>query len=140
MLLRRTRRDLAELAGLVWLALEIVRFVQWRVERGRMTGAGSLTWLGHSCAVIQIDGHVFVTDPVLRKRIFHLRRKEPVDPAALDGIDAILLSHSHHDHLDLRSLDRLDPGTQVLVPTGAGGLLRRRGFRFVREVVPGDDV
>ncbi len=73
-----------------------------------MTGAGSLTWLGHSCAVIQIDGHVFVTDPVLRRRIFHLRRQEPVDPAALDGIDAILLSHSHHDHLDLRSLDRLD--------------------------------
>ena len=85
LLLRRTRRDLAELVGLVWLALEIVRFVRSRVERGPMTGAGSLTWLGHSCAVIQIDGLVIVTDPVLRKRIFHLRRKEPVDPAALDG-------------------------------------------------------
>jgi L-ascorbate metabolism protein UlaG (beta-lactamase superfamily) len=101
------------------------------------TGAGTLTWLGHSCAVIQLDGHLIVTDPVFRDRIVHLRRKAPVDSAVLD---VILVSHSHHDHLDLPSLDRLDLGAQVLVPTGAGGLLRRRGFRFVREVVPGDEV
>jgi L-ascorbate metabolism protein UlaG (beta-lactamase superfamily) len=90
--------------------------------------------------MIQIDGHLVVTDPVLRARIAHLRRKAPVEAALLDGVDVILVSHSHHDHLDLPSLDRLDLGAQVLVPTGAGGLLRRRGFRFVREVVPGDDV
>lgn len=102
--------------------------------------AGRLTWLGHSCAVIQLDGHLLVTDPVLRSRIFHLRRRAPVDPAALDGADAILLSHTHHDHFDLPSLDRLDRRTQLLVPAGAGGLLRRRGFLFVREVVPGDEV
>jgi L-ascorbate metabolism protein UlaG (beta-lactamase superfamily) len=105
-----------------------------------MTGAGTLTWLGHSCAMIQLDDHLIVTDPVLRNRIFHLRRKTPVDLAALDGADLILLSHTHQDHLDLPSLDRLGRSTQVLVPTGAGGLLRRRGFRFVREVVPGDEV
>ena len=28
----------------------------------------------------------------------------------------------------------------MLVPAGAGGLLRRRGFRLVREVAPGDEV
>ena len=104
------------------------------------TNAGTLTWLGHSCAVIRVDGHLFVTDPVLRDRIVHLRRKEAVDAAALAGIDMILLSHTHHDHLDLPSLGRLDPGAEVLVPAGAGGLLRRRGFRSVREVVPGDEV
>jgi L-ascorbate metabolism protein UlaG (beta-lactamase superfamily) len=100
----------------------------------------SLTWLGHSCTAIQLDGAVIVTDPVLRDRIVHLRRKHPVDPASLGRIDVVLLSHVHHDHLDLPSLDRLDLGAQVLVPAGAGGLLRRRGFRFVREVVAGDDV
>ena len=104
------------------------------------TSTGTLTWLGHSCAVIQLDGHIVVTDPVLRARIAHLRRKTRVESAVLDRADLILLSHTHHDHLDLRSLDRLDPGAQVLVPTGAGGLLRRRGFRSVREVVPGDEV
>jgi L-ascorbate metabolism protein UlaG (beta-lactamase superfamily) len=99
-----------------------------------------VTWLGHSCAGIRLDGLLIVTDPVLRKRIFHLRRKNAVDPASLDGVDVILVSHVHYDHLDLRSLDQLDPGAQVLVPAGAGGLLRRRGFRFVREVAAGDEV
>jgi len=99
-----------------------------------------VTWLGHSCAGIRLDGVLIVTDPVFRQRIFHLRRKSAVDPTAVDGADVILVSHVHYDHLDLPSLDRLDPGAQVLVPAGAGGLLRRRGFRFVREVAAGDDV
>jgi len=102
--------------------------------------AGTLTWLGHSCAAIRLDDVLVVTDPVLRNRIAHLRRKSPVDPAALTGVDVVLLSHTHHDHLDLPSLDRLDLEAQVLVPSGAGGLIRRRGFRFVREVVAGDEV
>lgn len=102
--------------------------------------AGTVTWLGHSCAGIRLDGLLIVTDPVLRERVFHLRRKRAVDPAALDGADVILVSHVHYDHLDLPSLDQLDLGAQVLVPTGAGGLLRRRGFRFVREVTAGDEV
>jgi L-ascorbate metabolism protein UlaG (beta-lactamase superfamily) len=104
------------------------------------TRPGLLTWLGHSCVAIQLDGLLIVTDPVLRERIVHLRRRAPVDPTAVQGVDVVLLSHIHHDHLDLPSLDRLDLDTQVLVPTGAGGLLRRRGFRFVREVVAGDEV
>ena len=101
---------------------------------------GALTWLGHSCVAIRLDGLVIVTDPVLRSRIVHLRRKEPVAPGAVDGAGVVLISHSHHDHLDLHSLDRLDREVQVLVPAGAGGLLRRRGFSFVREVVAGDEV
>jgi L-ascorbate metabolism protein UlaG (beta-lactamase superfamily) len=101
---------------------------------------GVLTWLGHSCAAIRLDDLLLVTDPVLRPRVFHLRRKGPVDPAALRGVGVILISHIHYDHLDLPSLDRFDLHAQVLVPAGAGGFLRRRGFRFVREVVPGDEV
>jgi L-ascorbate metabolism protein UlaG (beta-lactamase superfamily) len=102
--------------------------------------AGTVTWLGHSCAGIRLDGLLIVTDPVLRERIFHLRRKSAVDAAAFDGADVILLSHVHYDHLDLPSLGQLDLGAQVIVPAGAGGLLRRRGFRFVREVYAGDEV
>jgi L-ascorbate metabolism protein UlaG (beta-lactamase superfamily) len=102
--------------------------------------AGTLTWLGHSCAAIRLDGIAILTDPVLRSRIIHLRRKEPVAPGAVDGVDVLLISHSHYDHLDLQSLDRLDRGAHVLVPEGAGGLLRRRGFRVVREVTAGDEV
>lgn len=112
----------------------------WAPTPATEATTGAITWLGHSCATIQLDGVRLVTDPVLRKRIAHLRRKDPVDPAALDGVSVILISHTHYDHLDLPSLDRLDLLAQVVVPAGAGGLLRRRGFRFVREVVAGDEV
>jgi L-ascorbate metabolism protein UlaG (beta-lactamase superfamily) len=101
---------------------------------------GSLTWLGHSSAEIRLDNLLLVTDPVLRPRIFHLRRRGSVDAALLDGVDVILISHTHHDHLDLPSLARLDRSAQVLVPAGAGGVLRRRGFRYVRELVRGQEV
>jgi L-ascorbate metabolism protein UlaG (beta-lactamase superfamily) len=106
----------------------------------RAAKGGSVTWLGHSCTAIRLDGLLVVTDPVLRKRIFHLRRKDPVDPTVLVGADAILVSHVHQDHLDLPSLDLLDPTVPVVVPAGAGSLVRRRGFRYVREVVPGNAV
>jgi L-ascorbate metabolism protein UlaG (beta-lactamase superfamily) len=102
--------------------------------------SGTLTWLGHSCATIRMEGLLAITDPALRGRIFHLRRLGPVDTGTLDAVNAILISHIHYDHLDLPSLDRFDPTAQVLVPAGAGGLLRRRGFRFVREVAVGDEV
>jgi L-ascorbate metabolism protein UlaG (beta-lactamase superfamily) len=104
------------------------------------SSAGTLTWLGHSCAAIRLDDVLIVTDPVLRSRIAHLRRRSPVDLAALAGVDVVLISHVHQDHLDLPSLDRLDPDAGVLVPSGAGGLLQRRGFRSVHEVVAGDEV
>jgi L-ascorbate metabolism protein UlaG (beta-lactamase superfamily) len=99
-----------------------------------------LTWLGHSSAAIRLDDVLLVTDPVLRARIFHLRRESPVDTGVLQGLDVILISHVHHDHLDLPSLGRLDRDARVLVPAGAGRLLRRRGFPFVQEVSPGQDV
>jgi L-ascorbate metabolism protein UlaG (beta-lactamase superfamily) len=99
-----------------------------------------LTWLGHSCVEIRLDNLLLVTDPVLRSRIFHLRRKSSVDAGVLDEVDVILISHIHHDHLDLPSLGRLNRDAQVLVPAGAGSLLRRRGFRVVREVHAGQEV
>jgi L-ascorbate metabolism protein UlaG (beta-lactamase superfamily) len=102
--------------------------------------AGTLTWLGHSCATIRLDGILAITDPALRGRIFHLRRLGPIDTETLGAVNVILISHIHYDHLDLPSLDRFDRTAQVIVPAGAGGLLRRRGFRFVREVAAGDEV
>jgi L-ascorbate metabolism protein UlaG (beta-lactamase superfamily) len=100
----------------------------------------SVAWLGHSCTAIRLDGQLIVTDPVLRRRVLHLIRRTAVSPSALASADAILISHTHYDHLDLPSLDQLDLAARGIVPAGAGGLMRRRGFRDVREVVAGDEV
>jgi L-ascorbate metabolism protein UlaG (beta-lactamase superfamily) len=99
---------------------------------------GGLTWLGHSSVVIELDGTRLVTDPVLRRRVWHLRRKASVEPSSLGALDGILVSHAHFDHLDLSSLDRLGRSVPVLVPTGLGELLRRRGFEHVLEASAGE--
>jgi L-ascorbate metabolism protein UlaG (beta-lactamase superfamily) len=99
---------------------------------------GGLTWLGHSSVVIELDGTRLVTDPVLRRRVWHLRRKAAVEPGSLGALDGILVSHAHFDHLDLSSLGRLGRSVPVVVPTGLGELLRRRRFEHVLEVSAGE--
>jgi L-ascorbate metabolism protein UlaG (beta-lactamase superfamily) len=99
-----------------------------------------LTWLGHSTVVIDLAGTRVVTDPVLRGRVWHLRREAAVAETAVGHLDAILVSHSHYDHLDLGSLDRLDRNLPVVVPRGVGGLVRRRGFARAVELDVGEEL
>ena len=66
---------------------------------------GRITYVGHATTLIELDGAVVLTDPLLRARIGHVRRIAP--PAAeLPELDAVLISHAHRDHLDLPSLRR----------------------------------
>jgi L-ascorbate metabolism protein UlaG (beta-lactamase superfamily) len=98
-----------------------------------------ITWIGHSTVLLELDGTRLLTDPVLRGRVKLLRR--PGGSSEVPGdVDAALVSHLHYDHLDLPSLDRLDRGTQFIVPAGAGQLLRKRGLRQVVEVKVGDEI
>jgi L-ascorbate metabolism protein UlaG (beta-lactamase superfamily) len=99
-----------------------------------------LTWLGHSTVVIDLEGTRVVTDPVLRARVWHLRREAVVAAEALGDLDAVLVSHTHYDHLDLRSLDRLDRNLTVVVPRGVARLVRRRGFERVFELEIGEEL
>ncbi|HEX5468392.1 MAG TPA: MBL fold metallo-hydrolase [Gaiellaceae bacterium] len=99
-----------------------------------------ITWLGHSTVVVEIDGMRVLTDPLLRRRVLLLRRDGPVESGGLDGLDAILISHLHYDHLDAASLRRLDRATTVIVPRGGGRILTRLGFATVVEVVEDEEV
>jgi L-ascorbate metabolism protein UlaG (beta-lactamase superfamily) len=63
------------------------------------------------------------------------------DAEALRGnVDAVLVSHLHHDHLDLPSLSRHLRSVPMVVPRGAGGMLRRRRFERVVEVEAGEEI
>lgn len=99
-----------------------------------------ITWIGHSTVLVETGAARLVTDPVLRARVTHLRRVSPASRELLGEVDAALVSHLHYDHLDLRSLARLGRSTQVVVPRGAGGLLRRKRFERVSEVEEGDEL
>ncbi len=101
---------------------------------------GRVTYVGHATVLIDLDGVRLLTDPVLRPRVLHLRRVGSVPASALRGLDAVLLSHAHWDHLDLPSLERLGKELPVVCPNGVGGLLRRRRFAHVTTLEEGEEV
>jgi L-ascorbate metabolism protein UlaG (beta-lactamase superfamily) len=99
-----------------------------------------IEYVGHATVVVDVDGVRLLTDPLLRNRVAHLRRAAPVDAGSRRGIDAVLISHAHYDHLDLPSLDRLGKQIPVVVPRGLGGMLRKRRFESVVEVELGEKI
>jgi L-ascorbate metabolism protein UlaG (beta-lactamase superfamily) len=104
-----------------------------------VTASSTLTWVGHATTVIDIDGYRVLTDPLLGRRVAHLRRRQP-EPADVTDVDLVLVSHAHMDHLHVPSLRRLDPDVPVVAPRGTRSLLARAGLRRIVEVVVGDDV
>jgi L-ascorbate metabolism protein UlaG (beta-lactamase superfamily) len=103
-------------------------------------GTRRITWLGHASVLLEVAGVRLLTDPLLRGRVLHLRRRAPT-PAAPLPLDGVLISHVHRDHLDRPSLRRLaGPGVTAVIPTGAAPLLDGLGFGAVREVRAGAGV
>ncbi len=99
-----------------------------------------LTFLGHSSVLVELGGLRMLTDPVLLDRVLALRRvSAAIDPGLYAGIDVALVSHLHLDHCDMRSLRLLGPDVRLVVPAGAGGLLRSGGFDRVTELAPGEE-
>ena len=87
-----------------------------------------LTWLGHSTVVIDLAGQRILTDPLLLRHNGALRRRGPAPrPEQWAGADAVLLSHLHHDHAELRSLRRVHEAV-VLTSERNSWWLRRRGL------------
>src|SRR5436190_6978685 len=99
-----------------------------------------ITYLGHATLLIELGSARLLTDPILRSGFAHVRRQAPaIDVAALGRPDAVLVSHLHHDHLDLPSLKRLGRVAPLVVPRGAGAFLRSHGFAHITELAPGDE-
>jgi L-ascorbate metabolism protein UlaG (beta-lactamase superfamily) len=97
-----------------------------------------ITWVGHSTVLLEADGARLLTDPLLRPRVGHLRRVAgPASP--IGPVDAVLLSHVHHDHLDVPPL-RLVQAERLVAPRGARRLLEGRGFDGVVELGEGETV
>ncbi len=106
-----------------------------------MEARARVTYVGHGTVLAELGGARLLTDPILRTRVGHLRRQgPPAAPGAAEDLDALLVSHLHHDHADLPSLRRIDRDVPALVGPGAGRFLARRGFVEVTELAPGESV
>ena len=85
-----------------------------------------VTWLGHSSAVLDLDGVRLVIDPLLGRHAGLLRRRgDRPDEALWRAADAVLLSHLHHDHAELSSLRMLGQVPVVTAPSSARWLVER---------------
>lgn len=107
----------------------------------RAGGLPPLHFFGHSTVLVEIGGVRVLTDPVLLPRVSALLRvSAPCDPRVLAGVDLVVISHLHADHLHLPSLRLLGRNIPLVMPVGAAGFLRRKGFTDICELAPGQSV
>jgi L-ascorbate metabolism protein UlaG (beta-lactamase superfamily) len=96
-------------------------------EEAEKNDDGRVTWLGHATAVIEVGRGRMLVDPLFRGRA---RRA--------GAVDAVLITHSHVDHLSRFTLKAIDRATRLIVPRGAAPIVADLGFSQVTEVEPGD--
>lgn len=89
-----------------------------------------ITKLGHCCLLLQLENLTILTDP----GAFSTAQD------AVTGIDLILITHEHADHLHIASLKKVlqnNLGAKVLTNTAVGVLLQKEGIPY--EILEGRD-
>lgn len=98
------------------------------------TTALRLLWYGHASSLVEIDGVRLLLDPVWSQRCSPLQgvgprrlHRVPSRLEQLPPVDAVLISHDHYDHLDMRTVKRLVrlQSAPFVVPLGVGAHLDR---------------
>jgi N-acyl-phosphatidylethanolamine-hydrolysing phospholipase D len=102
-----------------------------------------ITWLGHASFLIKTSDVTILTDPFLSEYASPVswagpRRfvASPIPINQLPSIDIVIVSHSHYDHLDdktVRSLNNKDE-IHVVVPLGLKSFFTERGYTKVTEL------
>ena len=84
-----------------------------------------VTWIGHATMLIQYKKINILTDPMFSDRASPLnfmgpKRHNPPSVALKDlpEIDYIIISHSHYDHLDKKTVLKIGSGAKWIVPLG----------------------
>jgi len=109
------------------------------VSNGQM----GVTFIGHASFFLQIGGQNVVIDPNFARWLFVLKRlrKPGVQIRDLPGIDVVLVTHAHFDHLHRPSLRaiaqharRRGEAPVIVVPTHVLDLVSDLGFSDVVEL------
>jgi L-ascorbate metabolism protein UlaG (beta-lactamase superfamily) len=106
-------------------------------------GADSVTWVGHSTLLVQLEGVNVLTDPHWSQRAspFGFAGPKRLTPPGLSfedlpPIHVVVISHDHYDHLDEATVRRLAETHRphFLVPLGLKAWLAERGVTDVEEL------
>lgn len=81
----------------------------------------AITWIGHASFCVKLAQHKIAIDPVLNMKITGVPKRLSQPGMSVDqlntGLDTVLLSHNHYDHLDKWTLNQLRP-KRFIVPAG----------------------
>jgi L-ascorbate metabolism protein UlaG (beta-lactamase superfamily) len=97
-------------------------------------GGLRVTFINHATLLIQMDGVNILTDPTWAERsvpTIGVKRRRPAGLRFEDlpPIDAVLVSHDHHDHMDIPTLRRLADAHHPAIYTGLGNSALLAGKR-----------
>ena len=100
-----------------------------------------ITWIGHSTYLIQVDGLAILTDPIWSERASPVSWAGPKRVAHpgirfedLPPIDAVVISHTHYDHLDLPTVLKLGNAPRYFVQERTNWWFTKRGITNVSEL------
>jgi L-ascorbate metabolism protein UlaG (beta-lactamase superfamily) len=105
-------------------------------------GQVAITFAGHASSLVRYARLGIAIDPMLGRWLGGVRRAvEPgLAPADLSGVDLILITHRHVDHLHLPTLAKLPRTATIVVPPGAAPVVSSLGFARVIELAVGSDL
>jgi L-ascorbate metabolism protein UlaG (beta-lactamase superfamily) len=114
------------------------------------SGLPTVTWIGHSTVLVQLDGVSFLADPTWNTRSGPFGGRVGVSRYTPPGvrfedmpqIDFVLISHDHYDHLDEPTVKRLAAAhnPRFIVPLGLKSWLADRGIENAVELNWGESV
>jgi N-acyl-phosphatidylethanolamine-hydrolysing phospholipase D len=106
-------------------------------------GEPTVTWVGHSTLLVQLDGLNILTDPQWSERASPVSFAGPRRASApglrfddLPPIHLVVISHDHYDHLDVRTVRRLASRhrPRFVVPLGLRAWFLALGIEDVHEL------
>uniref|UniRef100_A0A4W3J4Q5 N-acyl-phosphatidylethanolamine-hydrolyzing phospholipase D n=1 Tax=Callorhinchus milii TaxID=7868 RepID=A0A4W3J4Q5_CALMI len=124
---------------------------------GRTGNGIRVTWMGHASLMVEMEGLVILTDPIFSQRASPVQflgpkrfRSPPCALSQLPTIDAVVISHTHYDHLDYNTVvslnERFGSDLRWFVPLGLLDWMQKCGCENVIELdwweencVPGHD-
>ena len=101
----------------------------------------TVTWVGHSTILIQLEGVTILTDPTWSDRASPFQFAGPkrhAEPGIafedIPPVDVVIISHDHYDHLDKTTIRMLGNTPFYVVPLGLGTFLEKNDIDNYREL------